>query len=298
MTIHSMTGYGEAEAVVGTWAVKVSMKAVNHKNLDVRIRMDRQWGWLEPHLMSVFKAGLGRGRIDVQVDIQRELSHDGQNALPINEDALRQVVDTMQSLSHQLGLSQDLTWRDVLSYRHLFEESEGSVKAEDRQPQPFVEVASLALERFVESRRTEGATIEQMMLSSLDVLFNGVAQIEQMRPKLLEDYRQRVQSRVQELLTREHIQMDEDKLLHEVVFFADRTDIAEEIQRANAHIERLRDLFAKGGPLGKKLDFYLQEMIRETNTMASKSNFSDLTAIIVEMKTTVEQMREQAANIE
>ena len=298
MPIHSMTGFGEAQGRVADALVRVTIKAVNHKNLDVRVRTDRSWSWLEPHLLKMCKARLGRGRVDVSVEVERASTHDAPTQVPIDEAALKAVAHRMQVLARESGMSSTLTWRDVLAYRGLFEQTP-EVTVVTRDPEACMAIAAQACDAFIQSRRTEGQTIDQMMRDSLKILSGGVDQIATMRPVLMDAYRERLSQRLRDLLEREGVITEDGRIAQEVIVFADRTDIAEEIQRARAHIERLSGLFeSAGGPVGKKLDFYLQEMIRETNTMASKSNFSDLTEVVVEMKTTIERMREQAANVE
>lgn len=298
MSIRSMTGFGEAQGRIGDALVRVTLKAVNHKNLDVRIRTDRSWSWLEPHLLKMCKARLGRGRVDVSVEVERMSVADTTTQVPIDEVALKAVAHRMQVLARESGISSTLTWRDVLSYRGLFERP-AEVPTSVRDPEGCMVIATQACDAFLQSRETEGQTIDDMMRASLEILSNGVDHIVTMRPQLMEAYRARLSERLRDLLEREGVVTEEGRIAQEVIVFADRTDIAEEIQRARAHIERLGGLFENAHkPVGKKLDFYLQEMIRETNTMASKSNFSDLTEVVVEMKTTIERMREQAANVE
>lgn len=298
MSIRSMTGFGEAQGRVGDALVRVTLKAVNHKNLDVRIRTDRSWSWLEPHLLTMCKARLERGRVDVSVEVERASVGDATTQLPIDEVALKAVAHRMQVLAREAGMSSTLTWRDVLAYRDLFEQtSEAPIAARD--PRACMAIATRACDAFIHARQTEGQTIDDMMRASLDMLSRGVDQITAMRPQLMDAYRERLSERLRDLLEREGVATEDGRIAQEVIIFADRTDIAEEIQRARAHIDRLSGLFEDAPvPMGKKLNFYLQEMIRETNTMASKSNFSDLTEVVVDMKTTVERMREQAANVE
>lgn len=299
MSVLSMTGYGDADGQIDGWALKVSVRAVNHKALDVRVNSPRDWAWFEPHVAKILRAKVNRGRVDVLIEVRQAASADG--ALwQVDEDALGSICAQLQSLGQRHGITQPLSWSEVLNFRRLFEKSDAQAADPEQQLEQCAALVGMAVDRFNASRAEEGATIASTMLGYLDFLGDGVAQVAAIRPQLLEGYRQRLKERLDEVLQRDDIALDEQRLAQEVVLFADRTDVAEEIQRAGAHVERLKQLFGQpqAEPVGKKVDFYLQELIRETNTMASKSNFSDLTELVVQMKSVIEQMREQAANIE
>lgn len=302
MSIQSMTGYGSAEGHLQGWFLKVSARAVNHKALDVRVNCPREWAWFEPHIVKLVRGCMSRGRVDILVEARASFEQDVQGVGPlrIDERALGALVSQLKALGHAHGIEATVGWAELMPYRRLFEQAELQESGQDQDAEHFIPLVQEALDRFVTSRLQEGETIAQTMLGYLDFLAAGVARVEAIRPELLEGYRDRLKARLVEILEHDQIALDEQRLAQEVVIFADRTDVAEEIQRANAHIVRLQQLFKSTHtePVGKKVDFYLQELIRETNTMASKSNFSDLTELVVQMKSVIEQMREQAANIE
>lgn len=297
MSIRSMTGFGAARAAIHGWHVKVELKAVNHKGLDVRVSAPRSWSWFEARAIKKIKRRLRRGRVSVNVEVGRDLS-EANAGLAIDEDAFGRVVARLQQLSDEYGLGEhQVTLAEVLTYRSLFELSDSDVTIDDEEP--FLVVVDQALDAFDASRLDEGETIAADLSGHIEALAALLARVEELRPQLLGDYRERLTARLDELAEVHGVSIEPERVVQEIILFADRSDIAEEIQRAGAHIDRLRQLLAEEqGPHGKKLDFYLQEMIRETNTMASKSNFSELTAVVVEMKSHVEQMREQAANVE
>ena len=299
MSIRSMTGYGCAAAQLEGWQLQLIVRSVNHKALDVRVNLPREWAWLEPTLTKRARSRVQRGRLDLILEARR-LSPEDASPLRLDEPALIALCAQLRRLSEPCQLPPP-TWSDVLALRRLFEGAEPPAEVSPRDDASAYEaLIDEALDRFEASRLQEGQTITQDMLARLDALAQGVALVEARRPALVEDYRQRLKARLDEVLQREDVQLDPQRLAQEVVLFADRTDIAEEIQRASAHLARLRALFEQptGSPVGKMVDFYLQELIRETNTMASKSNFSELTERVVQMKSTIEQLREQSANIE
>lgn len=301
MSIQSMTGYGSAEGHLQGWFLKVSARAVNHKALDVRVNCPREWAWFEPHIVKLVRACISRGRVDVLVEARPSFEQEeGASPLRVDERALGALVAQLKALGHAHGIEATVGWSELMPFRRLFEQGELQESGQDQDAEHYAPLVQEALDRFVASRKQEGETIAQTMLGYLDFLAHGVERVEAIRPELLEGYRERLRERLVEILERDQIELDAQRLAQEVVLFADRTDVAEEIQRANAHITRLKQLFRSEQvePVGKKVDFYLQELIRETNTMASKSNFSDLTELVVQMKSVIEQMREQAANIE
>jgi len=295
MAIHSMTGFGAAQAVVEGWRIKVELKAVNHRGLDARVNTPREWTWVEARALGLLKSELHRGRITMHIEISRELS--GALSLGIDEDAFGQVVSQLKGLLDRHGLSGELQFSDVLELKSLFTGQSDSAQVEDEAA--FDAVISEAIARFNQTRLEEGATIAKDLRAHREALVANLEKVKVLRPKLLADFRERLTARLEELGEIHSVELDQERIIHEIIMFTERSDIAEELQRAGAHLDRLGELLeSEEAPLGKKLDFYLQEMIRETNTMASKSNFSDLTDVVVQMKSSIEQMREQAANVE
>ena len=296
MSIRSMTGFGHAEGSSQGWSFKAEIKAVNHKALDVRVNTPRDWSWVEPAMLGLIKKALKRGRVSVSIDVRREAA-EASSGVSIDEAAFAAIVSQLKHLAEVNGITPDVRLSEVLAFRSHFELSDAATLPEDHAP--FLEILAAAISSFDQTRVEEGATILAFYREQLDHLDATLEQIIALRPKLLEDYRARLIARLTELGEAHGLDLEQERIIQEVIHFGDRTDIAEECQRAGAHLVRLRKLISvPEGPHGKKLDFYLQEMIRETNTMASKSNFSDMTALVVDMKTRIEQMREQAANVE
>lgn len=296
MPLKSMTGFGAAREESSGWGLRVEIKAVNHKSLDVRINAPRGWGEFEAKVLTMVRERICRGRMTLTIEASAQAPADGA-LLGVNEARLEQVIDQLRGIQSRHGLAGELTLSELEPYRHLY-----MLKEPERAPVTWEQlspVVDAALTAFDAARCGEGETILELFQGHLAKLGQARERLVELRPVLLEGYAERLRERLLELSERHALDLDQERVIQEVNHFADRTDIAEELQRAGAHLERLCGLLdVEGEPHGKKLDFYLQEMIRETNTMASKSNFSDLTQIVVEMKSWVEQLREQAANVE
>lgn len=302
MPLRSMTGYGMAEASVSRGTLRVELKSVNHKSLDVRLSVPRGFGEFEQKMSQRIRERLGRGRVSVACEYRREAAAgDGVSLLGIDEERLGQVVEQLQGLKARHGLSGPIGFAELEPFASLYRRGEQEERVEELLS--WEEVATVldeALDRFERARIEEGAGIEQMFEAHLEELEERRALLEALRPRLLEGYHERLRDRLEALSQAHGGLLDQERIVTEVHYFTEKTDIAEELQRAHAHIERLQRLIAghEGESIGKKLDFYLQEMIRETNTMASKSNFAELTGHVIEMKSRIEQLREQSANVE
>ena len=296
MAIHSMTGFGSARARVGEWDVRIEIKALNHKSLDLRLSLPHSFSQMEPRLTQFIKKRCHRGRIMVHVDADQRAHHDA--PFSVDEERFGALATQLKRLAAAHDLDARVSLSDLLALRALFETAAPKECAPEDEG-AFDALMEQALDRFIETRRSEGEAIAADLHAHLDTLRDGLSRVRLLRPELLDEYRDRLVSKLDEIAQSHGIAIDRDRVIHEIILFADRSDIAEELQRAEAHIERIAHLLTQESrPHGKKLDFYLQEMIRETNTMGSKSNLTPLTQVIVPMKAAVEQMREQTANIE
>lgn len=296
MPLRSMTGFGDVEHTAAGWRVHIELKAVNQRGFDARIHTPRDWGQLEPRLLKALKRHISRGRLSVHVGIER--AEHAPQELGIDELAFGAIAAELKRLALAHGLHTQVCLQDVLEFKPLFM---GQHTSRDTLALSVIDEAiAQAIARFDTTRLEEGATLRQDLQQHLDHLIHHLHSVRQLRPALVEGYRGRLTERLAELERLHGLELEESRVAQEVVLFADRSDISEELQRAGAHLDRLADFLRDPGPgpHGKKLDFYLQEMIRETNTMASKSNFAELTEVVVDMKSRIEQMREQAANIE
>lgn len=299
MTIRSMTGYATASAQAEGWIVSVEARSVNHRGLDMRLNVPRECSWLEPKVTELIRKRMHRGRVQLRVDLDFDQAADDVEVSYIDEARFGAVCHELRELSKSTATG-PMTLRDVLEFRHVFEKKTVAEISEDNPAlMPAVEAA---IDALVDSREKEGAGIAADLEGHLQSLNDNLERLEALLPTELEAFRARLKARVSEAVADFGAgDIDDEKLAQELAYYADKSDVSEELQRAKSHVEKLRGILAGEGAdegVGKTIDFYLQELIRETNTMGSKSSSAKGTDIVIEMKSTVERMREQAANIE
>ncbi len=292
--IRSMTGFGAAQLSVSGWSVTVECRSVNQKALEIKTYLPRSLSELEPVVQNLVKDAISRGRVDVRVEIQRDASSD---IAVVNVAKFTEVARQLQALAAELGLA-GVTTSDVLSFRDVLAASDTS---EELDPAPVAQTMRDALAQLVAAREEEGNKLATTMRRLVAAVQNEVDSVEKTLGVVVDEFRTRLETRVTDALAKFGVsEIDEQRLIQEVVIYADRSDIAEEIQRTRSHLLKLLDLLesASDEPCGKRMDFYLQELFREANTMGSKSSAVELTDSVVRIKAAIEQMREQAANIE
>lgn len=286
--LRSMTGWGEGEATADGVTVKVTMRAVNHKQLDVRVALPSAHGALEAELVRVIRRRAHRGRVEVRVSVDTVSATAGVPAAEVLSD----TVAALDAIATTYELARP-TLADVLRF------AGGDADAEPISTKIVAPVArealGVALDAFEGFRAREGAELATFFAESLAALAETLQAIDTHSAEASSAHRARLTERANALLEGA---LDPERLEQEVVLIAERSDIAEETQRAGAHREALLAAVAGDGPHGKRLDFLLQELIRETNTMASKATSVALTHAVVEAKTLIERMREQAHNVE
>lgn len=298
MPLRSMTGYGSASGQTDEWTLDVECRSVNHKGLDVRIDLPSELRALESVAKKAVQRHVERGRVRVHLDFEFDHTRTEQNAL-IDPKRFRTVRRQLEGLADKEGLG-PVTMENVLEFRDFFE-SEATPQVAADNP-VLLKTLDEALEQLVEARTTEGLGLEEDFNQHLDTLASKFADYRERKPDALETLRDGIEERVREVMTDcDAGEPDEQRLAQEIVYYTDRADVSEELQRAESHVENLRTLVndtPAEEPVGKEIDFYLQEMVRETNTLSSKSHTAKLTEIAITTKSTVEKMREQAANVE
>lgn len=297
-SLHSMTGFGESSATITGWRLQVSCRSVNHRGLDVRVNSPGELRWLESYIMGLAREKLHRGRLEVRIDLEPATQDEATGFELIDEERFASVARKLSQLAEQNGLNTPISLGHMLAYRSYFERSREDLFSED-QAEQILPVIEDALAELIESRRKEGAGIAQDLLGHLAAFEACLNEVEALKENADDGLRTRLELRLEQTLAAFAVQeVDEGRVAQELAFVVERGDISEELQRARSHVERLREVIHLGDEAGKKLDFYLQEMIRESNTMGSKSQHGPLTDQVIEMKSLVEKMREQAANIE
>ena len=290
----SMTGFGRGEAEKNGIRITVEMKSVNNRYLDPNIKMPRILKFAEESIKRTMKKHLQRGRIEtyVNMDMKAEdftsVTVDGAMA-----DAYFHALETLQTrfdLKGEIQLDQMLRFNDIIQV----EQSEAD---EDLLMEVLLQATESALLKLVEMRSVEGAHLKDDIESHLVKLDQLTQEIAERAPLVAKEYKGKLEARIEELLDQK-IDLDPARIANEVAFFADRADINEEIARLDSHMKQFCNVIEKDDAIGRKLDFMLQEMNRETNTIGSKSNDVAITERVIEMKSALEKIREQVQNIE
>lgn len=291
--IKSMTGFGRGNAVLNGRDITVEIKAVNHRYYELTCKLPRSMNYCEERLKTLLNGRITRGKTELSVQIQSvgEVSEQ----IAVNKDIVRQYVEALRDIKDELGLLDDLTLSNVMRIPDAFT----VVKAETDEEQLWEDLKTVteqALSNFITMRENEGNRMKADLLQRLSTIEKWVDIIDERSPKIVEDYRKRLYDRMTEVLQGKEI--DESRILLEAGIFADKTAVSEETVRLRSHIAQFREMLESGEPVGRKLDFLVQEMNRETNTIGSKVQDIEVTKIVVDQKSEIEKIREQIQNIE
>lgn len=292
--IYSMTGYGRCEVEENARKVSVEISAVNHRYLDLNIRMPRMLMHLEENVRNVIKNEVARGKIEVSIMCHSSAKEDLE--VTVNEALGQAYLGGIRQLGATFHLEDDLKLSDLLGVNDLItiQKQAGNLEAVS---ETIEKALKGALQIFLEMRGKEGTVLQQDILCKNEGLKVLLAEINQRSPLVVECYRQRLQSRLEQLLG-DGMNIDESRLAMEVAIFADKCAIDEEVTRLGSHFGQLESILKEGGIVGRKLDFLMQEMNREANTIGSKANDYEITKVVVALKTEIEKMREQVQNLE
>ena len=290
--IKSMTGYGKANISKNLREYQVEVKSVNHRYLDVSVKMPRSLSYLEEEIKKAVSAKVTRGKVDVFITFNNN-SLEGRD-IKINTEIARMYIKELRDLAESEGIVADIPVTeisklpDVLTIQN--NQDDETIKNE------LLEVTNKAIENLVGMRQVEGEKIAQDLLARIQDIEEKVKKISSLSTGLIDEYVVKLNTRIKELLQNQEI--DEARLAQEVVIYADKCSIEEEVTRLNSHIYQFRELLNTNEAVGKKLDFMIQEMNRETNTIGSKANNLEITNEVINMKTQLENIREQVQNIE
>lgn len=291
--IKSMTGFGRAQETVDGMTVTVELKSVNHRYFEFTAKVPRTYGFLEEKLKSFLNARVSRGKMECYVSSENLEESDME--VIVNPSLAKGYVDALRTLSETFGLKEDYSaisiakFPDVLTLRKAPADEEKIWNAVQK-------VTELAVERFVTMRETEGEKLRADILSKADTILEHVAFVESRSPQTVREYHEKLRQRMEELL--ENTQVDEQRLLTEAAIFADKVAVDEETVRLRSHISQLREFLNADEPIGRKLDFLVQEMNRESNTIGSKAQDVEIAKRVIAIKAEVEKIREQVQNIE
>lgn len=291
--VRSMTGYGRKTTESENWKVTMEIKSVNNRFLDMTVKMPRQYIPLEEPMRKEISAFLNRGRVDVFVTVE-EIGEKS-DTIAVDLGLARKYCNAMREISEGTGLPYRLNIINVASYTGVLTAQKEEADL-DELWNTMRDALRGALEQLVEMRVIEGERLAGDISSRMDILAQIKEKIEVRTPIVVAEHRERVAERIREYLG--DVEIDRDKLLNEVAFFADKSDIVEELKRLESHFMQFADNLAKNEPVGRKLDFIVQEINREINTIGSKANDTEISRLVIEAKSEVEKIREQVQNFE
>ena len=291
--IKSMTGFSRAEVTEGDRKITVEMKSVNHRYLDVNIKMPKKLNFFEAAIRNELKNYIQRGKVDIFITY--EDFSESNVSVKYNKDVAGDYLKYLKEMAEEFELDNDVRVSTLSRYPEVFSMEEQDVD-EDALWALLLKAIKGASESFVETRIKEGENLKNDLVAKLDGMLEHVAFIEERSPQIVAEYKQKLESKVKELL--EDTKIDEGRLLMEVTIFADKVCVDEELVRLRSHIETMRENLIEGGSIGRKLDFMAQEMNREANTTLSKCNDLSISNHAIDLKTEIEKVREQIQNIE
>ena len=291
--IKSMTGFGRAEAVTKEWKITVELKSVNHRYLDLNIKMPRKLNLFEGQVRNLIKTYMQRGKVDIFITYEDYTA--GSVALKFNRDLAAEYLGYLKEMEQEFRLKNDISVTMLSRYPEVLTMEEQPVNEEklwNCLEAPLKE----ACRRFVEAREREGEHLKKDLLAKLDGLDEKVSMVEKRSPEVVQAYREKLETKVHELL--EDSQIDDNRIAAEVVIYSGKICNDEETVRLHCHIRGMKKILTEKEGIGRKLDFMAQEMNREANTILSKSSDIQISDIAIDLKTEIEKIREQIQNIE
>lgn len=291
--IKSMTGYGKSEQTIDSLNVTVEIKSVNHRYFEFSARVPREYGFLEEKLKKYCNSLITRGKVECYVSV--EDLEEREMEVNVNETLAAGYVKALKELSERFGLKDDISAVTLSRYPDVITLHKAS-EDEERIWNAVKTVAETAVSKFIEMRETEGSKLRGDILSRADYIIECVEFIEGRSPETVREYNEKLKQRMKELLG--DAAVDEQRLLNEAAIYADKIAVDEETVRLRSHISQLREFMNSSGAIGRKLDFLVQEINREANTIGSKAQDVDIAKKVIAIKAEVEKIREQVQNIE
>jgi len=291
--ICSMTGYGSGKSRAGNASIEIEVKSVNGRSRDIRCNFPRDFSSLENDVRDIVKKRLSRGQITVFL----KYSQENTNAIPFNKKQVSKTVNKFKKLAESAGLSPEGNLDTLL----LFLSNNNILKenfSADKLRTPVIKATSLALKSHVSSRAKEGATLVKDIRARVKIIDKKNIEIKKLAPKVVKAYQNKITKRIEQLKKQTGVEFDPVRIITEIGIFSERVDITEELTRLKAHTDTFVKTLKKGGVIGKRLDFILQEMFRETTTIGNKCNNAEISGHVVIMKEELEKMREQVQNLE
>lgn len=291
--IRSMTGYGRSQMIINGRDILVEIRSVNHRYYEYNSRVPRAYNYIDEKLKALLKSGISRGKVDVSVTINNIEGRDTEVA--VNKGVAEGYINALRGVADELCVADDLTLSNLIRLPDVFIVQK-TPDNEDEIWNDVSKVAEEALSRFVAMREIEGEKMRNDVLSKADFIIEMVGKVEELSPQTVENYRERLYKKLSEVLEGKDI--DQQRIVTEAAIFAEKIAVDEETVRLRSHISQLRELVNSNESIGRKLDFIVQEMNREVNTIGSKAQDLNITKIVVDMKAELEKIREQIQNIE
>ena len=291
--IKSMTGFGRCEVQKDSRKFTVELKSVNHRYLDVNIRMPKKLNFFETAIRTLLKSYANRGKVDIFITYE-DLSQT-QVSVKYNAALAAEYMKYLKQMEEEFGLENDVRVSTLSHYPEVFTMEEQS-EDEEELWNGLKEALEGAFTQFVETRKTEGENLKKDIISKLDLLSEQIGFIEERSPQIVAEYRAKLEDKMKELLA--DTQIEESRIASEVILFADKICTDEEVVRLKSHISHMRNTLEEKDEIGRKLDFIAQEMNREANTILSKANDIEVSDRAISLKTEIEKIREQIQNIE
>ena len=291
--VKSMTGYGRAVETVNGREFTVEIRSVNNRYLDCTVKLPRSFSFAEEAVKAAVKAAVSRGKVDVYISVRSETEADVQ--VTLNKPVLEGYLAAMRQMVADYGVKDDISVSTLSRMSDVFVVDKPKAD-EDQLKADLLSVVDKALQAYDAMRVTEGLALENDLRSRANTILELVAQVEELNPKTVSDYRKRLEEKMREVL--ENKSIDESRILTEAAIFADKVAVDEETVRLRSHLEQMDTMLSGNGGIGRKLDFLLQEMNREANTTGSKCSDVKVARIVVDIKAELEKIREQTQNIE
>jgi len=288
-----MTGFGRAKLEKENRIYQVEIKSVNHKYNDISIRMPRSLSYLEDKIKKQISSSIARGKIDVFISFEN-YSQEGKQVI-VNQELVKEYVKQLKRIAEENELELTIPTTEITKLPEVLtlketEQDESIIEKE------VLEVVQEAITHFIQMREQEGTKIKEDLLARIDKVEQEVEKISEYSTRLVEEYVVKLEQRIKEILKTDVV--DQARLAMEVVIYADKCSVEEELTRLRSHIIQFRSLLEEPKAIGKKMDFLIQEMNRETNTIGSKSGSLEITNLVINIKTELEDIREQVQNIE
>jgi uncharacterized protein (TIGR00255 family) len=290
-----MTGYGEAHGEVDGITYAVTIKAVNNRYLKAIVKLPDLAAFLDEDVERLLRRELGRGTVNFTIRL-KDIS--GNSLFEIDESALQSVVERLTSIELSGKLTGSVDIASLLSLPGITRPVEPDEETAERMREGILKISSEAIARLKEMRAAEGAALRADLKDNCDEIARGMERIRSLSSTIVDSYAEKLRKRVDDLLAHAELKLDEDALAREVAIYADRSDISEELARLDSHLKQFAQTCESAGQAGRRLDFISQEMLREANTIASKSSDTEITRLVVDIKCRIDRIKEQVQNVE